>query len=188
VLKYAIIALIALIGLLIVIALIPEGERVVPNSTIELSDAQLILYPQADPDAVWSFKAPSVEYEPGVRETTLLNIEDGRRTENGETDFTLESERTTIDSDDNLRGEKIDIHLLEEDWDLDMQAKNGQLVLIRQREGVFEVPYLSWVGDGGNGINENMTISFDLTQFSSGGEGTVGISEFELDDRNGNGE
>ena len=69
-----------------------------------------------------------------------------------------------------------------------MRAKNGQLVLIRQREGVFEVPYLSWVGDGGNGINENMTISFDLTQFNSGGEGTVGISEFELDDRTSSGE
>lgn len=182
-LKYAFIALTTLIVGLIAISLLPERERIIPDSTIELQDARLTLYPQADAEAVWNFSAPNVEYDPDLRETTLLNIEDGRRVENGETDFTLESERTVIDSDDNLRSERFNVHLIEEGWDMDMRAKDNQLVLVRQNEGVFEVPDLSWVGDGDSGRYQRATISFDLTQFDSGGEGTIGYTEFELDDR-----
>ena len=184
-LRLAFITLGVIVVALVAVALLPEGERTIPDSTIELADASVTLYPQADPEAVWRFAAPEVDYEPDTRQTTLLGIEDGRRTVNDETDFTLAADEVTIDSDDNLSGEKMLAHLVEEGWDLDMEARDNRLVLINQSEGIFEVPHLNWTGDGGSGINENMRISFDLTEFTSGGAGTTGKSVFEIGDPDG---
>ena len=49
-------------------------------------------------------------------------------------------------------------------------------------------PELIDYGDGGSfehHISQNMRISFDLTEFTSGGEGTIGKSTFEIGDSNG---
>lgn len=184
-LRLAFIALGVIVVALVAVALLPEGERTIPESTIELADATVTLYPQADPEAVWNFAAPEVDYEPDTRQTTLLGIEDGERAVNDETDFTLAAEEVVIDSDDNLRSGKMFAHLVEEDWDLDMEGRDNQPVLINQAEGVFEIPRLLTSGDGSSGVNENMRISFDLTEFTSGGPGTIGKSTFEIGDPNG---
>lgn len=172
----------ALVALLLALALLPQRPRMIPESTIELEQVSVTLYPRADPEAVWRFVAPRVEYQPNSRETVLYRIEDGARQVGGATDFTLESEEVIIDSSENLRGESMVAHLIEEGWDLEMAAANGQQVFINQQAGLFEVPHLEWRGEGGSGVNENMRISFDLTTFTSGGEGTVGYSEFDIGD------
>ena len=134
-LRLAFITLGVIVMALVAVALLPKGERTIPDSTIELADATVTLYPQADPEAVWNFAAPEVDYEPDTRQTTLLGIEDGKRTVDGETDFTLAADEVTIDSDDNLSGEKMLAHLVEENWDLDMEARDNRLVLINQVRG-----------------------------------------------------
>ncbi|CAN5763743.1 hypothetical protein BH24DEI2_BH24DEI2_02990 [soil metagenome] len=184
-LKYAFLTLALVVGGLVALALLPKSQRAVPDSTIALSDASVTLFPQADPEAVWHFASPEVDYNPDARETVLHDVEDAERTVGSATDFTLQAQEVTIDSDDNLRGEQIFVHLIEEAWDLDMQARDNRLVLINQQQGLFEVPHLSWVGDGGEGINENMNISFDLTTFDSGGLGTVGKSVFDIGNADG---
>lgn len=184
-LRYAFLTLALVVGLLIGLALLPKSERAVPESTIALSDASVTLFPQADPAAVWHFASPAVDYTPDSRETVLHDVADAERKVGGATDFTLQAQEVTIDSDDNLRGEHILVHLVEEAWDLDMTAKDDRLVLIDQQQGLFEVPHLSWTGDGGEGVNENMNISFDLTTFTAGGEGTVGKSVFDIGSSDG---
>ncbi len=123
-----------------------------------------------------------MEYNPETRDTTLYKVQDGKRVVNGETDFTLESEQVTISSDDNLRGDKIIVNLLEEETTLDMQSKGDRQVFINQTEGQFEIPYVEMSGDM-RGVRENMYIDFDLRRTKSGGPGTVGYSEFDLADR-----
>jgi hypothetical protein len=179
VLKLALTALVVVVLTLAAVTLLPERARVIPDSAIHLHSARVVLYPQADPQAIWYFGAETVLYEPSTRETVLLNLFDGQRTVGGEIDFTLQSERIVIDRDDNLRGERMFVHLVEAEMDLDMQAKGERLVLIDQRRGRFEVPRLELLGENMRATYEDMRTSFDLTEFEAGGPGTVGYSEFE---------
>lgn len=179
VLRAALIAITVVIGLLVVLALQDDSGAKVPDAAITLQGAVVALYPQADPGSVWYFAAPTVEYVPDTQESTLLNIADGRRTVDGETDFTLTSERVTIDRSDNIRGVSMEAHLVEDEIDLQMEAKGDRLVLINQETGQFEVPRATMTGpDLGASVFEDMRISFDFTDFESGGPGTVGYSEF----------
>jgi hypothetical protein len=187
VLRYAFIALAFVLVLLVILSLLPQNRAVIPDSTIDLQNAKVVLYPQQDQDAVWRFSSPTVEYNPDSRDTTLFNVQDGERVENGKTDFTLESPEVTISNDDNLRGDKIIVKLLEEETTLDMQSKGDRQVLINQSTGQFEIPKVNLSGDI-RGEYENMFISFDLQQFNAGGPGTVGYSEFDLADRKLSGE
>jgi hypothetical protein len=185
VLRYAFIALAFVLVLLVILSLLPQNRAVIPDSTIDLQNAKVVLYPQQDQDAVWRFSSPTVEYNPDSRDTTLFNVQDGERVENGETDFTLESPQVIISNDDNLRGDKIIVKLLEEETTLDMQSKADRQVLIDQSAGQFAIPYVKLSGDI-RGEYENMYISFDLRKFNSGGVGTVGYSEFDLAEREAN--
>jgi hypothetical protein len=178
-LRYALIGMAVVLGLLVFLAVQPRDSTVVPDAVIVLQGTTVTLYPQADPEAVWLFSAPTVEYVPDTQESTLLGIDDGRRTVGGETDFTLASERVTIDRSDNIRGSAMHAHLVEDETDLFMEERNGRLVLIDQRAGRFEVPRATMSGpDLGDSVFEDMKISFDFTDFESGGPGTVGYSEF----------
>ena len=175
----------ALIGLGVVVAVLllvtqlPQHRRTTPGSTITLSSADVTLYPQADPHAVWAFKAPTVRFDPDLRETTLLDIQNGKREVAGKTDFTLASNKVVIGSNDNLRGDHIVAHLLSEDVTLDMVAKGGRQVLIDQQKGRFEVPHVTVTDPQDNTIVfEDMRIGFDFTTFQAGGPGTVGYGTF----------
>ena len=182
-LRLAAIALAVTVVGLLVVALLPQQERTLPGELIELSGANVTLYPQADPTAIWYFDADTLDYDPQVGETTLYRVEDARRTVDGETDFTLRSDEVVIDTEDNLRGEKMLVHLVEANWDLDMQASTQaggeRQVLIDQAEGKFEVPILDYTGDGlGQNHAENVRMNFDLTDFESICEGSSCQNEF----------
>ncbi len=178
-LRPALLALSATVALLVTLSLLPQRERTVPGGTIALRGAQVTLYPQADPEAVWNFAAERVDYEPDTGESVLYAIADAERTVGGETDFTLASEQITIDAQENLRGQRIQAHLLEANWDLDMQGVGDRQVLIDQVQGRFEVPLLDYRGDGiGESRDQNVSMTFDLKGFSAGGPDTVGYNRF----------
>ena len=190
-LRLAFTILAVVIAGLFLVSLLPDAQRIIPDSSIKLEAASVTLYPQEDPEAIWYFASPEVSYNPDTRETTLHTLEDGERSVAGETDFTLESERVTITSDDNLRGEQMLATILydkddpEDDWKLAMAARNGRQILINQRSGKFEIPHVDITGDGATITEQNMFIDFALESFESGGEGTVGYSEFEIGDTDG---
>lgn len=168
------------IALLFGLSLLPKQARAIPDSIIYLDNAQVVLYPQEDPEAVWYFFSDTVEYNPDLRETTLYNIEEGKRTVNSKTDFTLSSEQVIISSDDNLRGEQLLAHILEDDIFLDMRSQQGRQVLINQREGQFEIPHLEMTQEGDFSVFENVRTGFDLASFEAGGAGTVGYNQFAI--------
>lgn len=181
-LRLALIPFALVVALLLVLAVTPGRDGVVPGGTVELHDVVVTLYPRTDPDAVWYFATPQADYHPSSQEATLHSVEDGRRTVEGETDFTLHSQLVTIDRSENLRGDEMRAHLVDDELDLVMQARAGRQVLIDQRAGRFEVPRAIMSGpDLGESVFEDMRISFDFTDFESGGPGTVGYAQFMLD-------
>lgn len=168
---------------LVVLATRPGEERAEVRDEIVLRGAEVRLYPDADPEATWRFAAPQVTYDPGTRETVLERIEDGERRVGDEVDFTLVSERLVIGRDDDLRSRRMDVHLVEDDLDVEMVGSDERLVLVDQREGRFEVPDIRIFGeDFGESRYQDMRVSFDFTDFQAGGPGTVGYSEFEIEE------
>ena len=179
-LRLAAIALALTVIGLVIVALLPQRERVLPGELIELSNANVTLYPQADPAAVWYFDAATVDYDPAVGETTLHRVDDARRVVDGETDFTLRTDEVTIDPEDNLRGQDMLVHLVEANWDLDMKAGEGRDVVIDQAQGKFEVPILDYTGDGlGQNHAENVRMNFDLTDYEADCEGVSCQNQFQ---------
>lgn len=184
--RLALIGLALVVGLLVLLSLTPERVRPIPESTISLSGADVILYPEADPDAVWTFASPTVTYDPDSRRTTLRDVNDGARTENGELDFTVASDELVIDRNDNLSGERIVAFLVESEDCLVMTSVDGVPVIIDQDEGRFEVPDMRITGPTwGDGTRyPRVRASFDLTTFEAGGAGTRVVTELltERDD------
>ncbi len=180
-LRIALLVLLVVVAALVVIARLPQRQRALPDATFGLTEAQVTLYPQADPEAVWTFVSPSVTYDPDSSETTLFDIRDGRRDVDGTTDFTLASDRIVIDRNDDLRGDSISAHLVNEDVDLAMVRRGERQVLINQSSALFEVPRVT-ITDSTNtrSVFEDMRISFDFTTFEAGGPGTVGYGQFAV--------
>jgi hypothetical protein len=182
VLKTALSLFAVTVAVLVILAVLPERERALPDQQIQLSDARITLYPQADPQAVWRFEAPAAVYDPGQSETTLFSIEDGRREVADEVDFTVASERLTINRRDDILGELVFAFLVETGECLTMRSANDKPVLIDQRRGMFEVPVLEISGPswGDNNRLEQMRVSFDLEEFQGGGAGTTITTEFRV--------
>jgi len=182
--RWAVVGFAAVVALLLALALAPQEAVVEVGDEVRLSGVTVALYPAADPDARWRFEAPDVTYDPGSRETTLRRIEDGARRVGSRTDFTLTSDEMTIQRDDDLRGERMDVHLIEDDLDVAMRGADRRQVVVDHAEGVFEVPRIRIFGeDFGESRYEEMRVTFDFTSFEAGGPDTIGYSELELEER-----
>lgn len=161
------------------LTLLPDRRPDLPDTTIVLRGASVVLLPEADPSAVWTFIAPEARFEPDTSVTELLDVQDGARTVDGVVDFTLRAERLIIDRRDDLVANRLDAHLVADGWDVVMEGRAGRNVLVRQDVGRFEVPHVEISGDGiGDSVYQDMTISFDFTDFQAGGPGTIGTSAF----------
>lgn len=178
-LRLAVLAFSILLLGLFVLTLLPEGTRVLPEATIELRNARVTLYPEADPAAIWRFNAPRARFDPNASTTELFGIDDGERTVDGVVDFTLRSERMVIDARDDLIAPRLDAYLIADAWDVMMEARDSRNVRVNQQTGRFEVPHVEITGDGiGRSVYQDMRITFDFTDFAAGGPGTVGTSAF----------
>lgn len=180
--RLALIPLGVVLAVLLLLVLTPDRRADLPSGTIDLAGATVTLFPRTDPGAIWYFEAPAAEYDPTLQEATLISLTDGRRTVGGVVDFTLESERVTIDQSENLRGELMTAHLQDDDLDLIMGARGDREVFVNQAAGRFEVPHAVMSGpDLGESVFEDMRISFDFNSFESGGPGTVGYARLLVD-------
>ena len=180
--RTAILLLAVTVAVLVVVALLPEREASLPPATVTLASASVALYPQADPEATWYFSAPRATYDPDSGSSTLLEISDGRRVVDEEVDFTVASERLTINRNDDIEGELVFAYLVGTGECLTMRGSSDAPVLIDQGEGVFQVPVLEISGPSwGEGTRlERMRVSFDLEEFEAGGPGTSTTAVFRV--------
>lgn len=178
--RLALLALGLSVAVLVGLSLLPRRAEVTPGGAIRLVGAAVTLYPQADPEAVWRFAADRVVYEPSTQETTLRDIADAARTVGGETDFTLASERLTIDTQEDIRGEQIEVYVPDVRWTLDMRTLGGRPVLLDQQQGRFDAPAIEITDEDGQNVStsRNLSMNFDLTDVRTGGEGTQNNDSF----------
>ena len=182
--RAALFTLAAVVLVLFALSLLPDRRPDLPDATIALTDARVVLLPEADPTAVWTFSAPTARFDPDRDTTEMFGVDDGERRVHGVLDFTLRAERLVIDRRDDLIAERIEVHLVADDWDVTMEGREGRNVLVRQDVGRFEVPHVEITGEGiGRSVYQDMRISFDFTDFQAGGPGTVGTSAFVADVR-----
>lgn len=182
--RAALLTLAAVVVVLFVLTRLPDARPDLPDTTIALGGASVVLMPEADPAAVWTFEAPTARFDPDRDTTELFGVEDGARTVDGVVDFTLRADRLVIDRRDDLVAERIEAHLVADDWDVVMEGRDQRNVLVRQDAGRFEVPHVEITGEGiGRSVYQDMRISFDFTDFQAGGPGTVGTSAFVADVR-----
>ena len=180
-LRWTLVALVGVLVTLVVVAALPDRRADPPDASIRLFDARLTLYPEADPDAVWTFAVPEAAFDPSAETTTLFDLREGARRVGEEVDFTLTGDEVVIDRNDDLRGDALQAVLEADGLVLDMEARAGRQVRIDQRAGRFEVPRATITGDGLDGVYEDMRIAFDFTEFEAGGPGTVGFATFEAE-------
>lgn len=182
--RAALLTLAAVVLILFGLTLLPDPRPELPDTTIALGDARVVLMPEADAAAVWTFRAPTARFDPDRDTTELFGVEDGARTVDGVVDFTLRTDRLVIDRRDDLVAERIEMHLVADAWDVVMEGRDQRNVLVRQDAGRFEVPHVEITGEGiGRSVYQDMRISFDFTDFQAGGPGTVGTSAFVADVR-----
>ncbi|MDQ3460429.1 MAG: hypothetical protein M3498_14195 [Deinococcota bacterium] len=165
-LRLALVVLVAVLGVLAVVALLPGRPQLVPDSSVRLERVNLNLYPEADPGARWRFAALALDYSPNSRESVLHEVTEGLRLVDGESDFTLCADEAVIDSRDNLRSQRIFVHFLGENIDMEMQGDGVRPVLINQDAGRFEIPRLNYSGEGlGENSGDDAYADFDLADF-----------------------
>lgn len=180
--KTALLLFAVTVVVLLILAVLPERERELPDQNIKLSNSSVTLYPQEDPEAVWRFAAPEASYDPETSESTLYRLEDGRREVAGDVDFTVASERLTINRREDILGDLIFAYLVETRECLTMRGGGDAPVKIDQQAGVFEVPVMEISGPswGDNTHLERVIVSFDLEEFEGGGPGTTTTTEFRV--------
>ena len=183
-LRIALLVFVVVAGGLLLLARLPDQRQAIPDAEILLHDVELTLYPQADPGAIWTFAAPNVIYDPAARETTLVDLEEGARVEDGELDLRLAATRVTIDAREDLRADRMFASLVESGECLTMLGAEETQVLVDQQAGRFVIPVLLLEGEGFGGENrwERVRTSFDLVAFEAGGAGTTTVNEFETGD------
>jgi hypothetical protein len=164
--RLALIVLGALIGLGLIISILPSPKsQALANVTLE--DVDLELYPIADPDAKWTFKAGNVVYNPDSRESTVDLVGKGKRLVKGKTDLEIEAETITIDSADNIRTQYAEVYVPQDCITASLgytsSGSNSQPVFIDQNSG-YRAPYVSMKGPDFEQSGTDFEASFDLTE------------------------
>jgi hypothetical protein len=137
--RAALILLAALVVIGLVVSFIPNPGSV-PLGNVKLDGVTLELYPAADPDAKWLFKASTVTVDPETRESVATLDGDGIRFIKGKPDLYLRSTTVTIDGNDNLRTQEAKIYIPKGCYVLKLGQPGAAFVMIDQNTG-YSAPY-----------------------------------------------
>jgi hypothetical protein len=165
ILRVARVSLIAL-GILILIGLVlsflPSAAKP-PLGEVTLENVDLVLYPAADPNAKWTFKAGVVKYNPESRSSVATEMKEGKRLVKGKLDLSLYTKTVTIDSNDNLQTQRATIYIPDGCYVLKLGTDTGQQVQIDQNAG-YRAPYIDLTSPNLSYTAQDFTASFDMTQ------------------------
>ena len=158
--RVSLIALGILILLGLVLSFLPSSAKP-PLGEVTLENVDLVLYPAADPNAKWTFKAGIVKYNPESRSSVAEQLSEGRRLVNGKLDLTLKAKSITIDSNDNLQTQKADIFIPDGCWALKLGRDGAAQVQIDQNAG-YRAPYIDVNSPYYSYTGEEFSASFDM--------------------------
>jgi hypothetical protein len=165
ILRVARVSLIAL-GILILIGLVlsflPSPAKA-PLAEVTLENVDLVLYPAADPNAKWKFKAGIVRYNPESRSSVAEQLSVGQRLVKGELDLSLYTKTVTIDSNDNLQTQKANIFIPKGCYVLKLGQDGAAQVQIDQNSG-YRAPFIDLTSPNLSYTAQDFSASFDMTQ------------------------
>jgi hypothetical protein len=161
--RAALILLAALVVIGLVVSFIPNPGSV-PLGNVKLDGVTLELYPAADPDAKWLFKASSVTVDPETRESVATLEGDGIRYVKGKPDLYLRSTTVTIDGNDNLRTQEARIYIPKGCYVLKLGQPGAAFVTIDQNTG-YSAPYADLQSEGFNSNGTDFTSNFEMDNF-----------------------
>jgi hypothetical protein len=162
--RIALIALGVLLGLGILISVLPVSNKE-PLGDVLLEGVNLELYPAADSDAKWVFRASNVSYSPETRESTVKLEGTGKRVLKGKTDLELRAPEITIDGNDNIRVQVAMAYIPDGCYVLKLGQPSGQPVVIDQNAG-YRAPYAEFNFQNGFQIGDDFTSNFAVDNIS----------------------
>lgn len=172
VLKWSLLALIAIVVLGLVFAFLPQRSEASDRTGVRLRDVSLRLYPAQDADAEWRFTAPALRFDPVKGEATISGLQKGERwardPQTGKLglDLTLSTQELTIDANDNIHTGRANIYLPRDCWALSLESSADQSVLIDQNRGI-SAPLATISSPAVNGVYDNVTVGFNLSGFNA---------------------
>jgi hypothetical protein len=137
--RAALILLVAVVVIGLVISFIPNPPALTPGK-VQLDGVTLELYPAADLDAKWIFKATQVTFDPETRESIATLDGDGTRLIKGKPNMYLRTPMVTIDGNDNLRTQEAKVFIPKDCYVLKLGQPNAAFVTIDQNVG-YTAPY-----------------------------------------------
>jgi hypothetical protein len=158
--RAALILLAALVVIGLVVSFIPNPGSV-PLGNVKLDGVTLELYPAADPDAKWLFKASTVTVDPETRESVATLDGDGIRYVKGKPDLYLRSTTVTIDGNDNLRTQEARIYIPKGCYVLKLGQPGAAFVTIDQNTG-YSAPYADIQSEGYTQTGTDFTSNFEI--------------------------
>jgi hypothetical protein len=168
--RVALISLSAMVLLGLILALLPNPPRAQLGEVI-LENVDMVLYPAADPNARWTFKATQVLYNPETRESVASGLQDGKRYLNvtnpkpgqarTEVDLSLKANEIRIDASDNLNTQQAEVYIYKGCWTVKLGKPDAVPVVIDQNTG-YRAPYAEVRGPNLESKGGPLTASFDL--------------------------
>ncbi|NJK44053.1 MAG: hypothetical protein HC933_06980 [Pleurocapsa sp. SU_196_0] len=161
--RIALIALGVLLALGVLVSVLPVNNKEALGD-VRLEGVNLELYPAADSDAKWLFKASSVQYSPETRESQVKLEGIGRRLVNGKEDLEIKAEELVIDGNDNLRTKYAQVYIPRGCWTVDLRSTNptAQEVVIDQNSG-FRSPQATVSGPNFESKGGPLDAAFNLS-------------------------
>ena len=160
--RVSLIALGILILLGLVLSFLPSSAKP-PLGEVTLENVDLVLYPAADPNAKWTFKAGIVKYNPESRSSVASELSEGQRLVKGKLDLSLYTKTVTIDSNDNLQTQKATIYIPDGCYVLKLGQEGASQVQIDQNAG-YRAPYIDLTSPNLSYTAQEFSASFDMTQ------------------------
>lgn len=156
-----VLVVVALLGA--VLALLPTPAPRTPGN-VELTGVSMVLFPEADPDARWTFHSQSVSYNPDSRESLVRGQTRGERYLKKTLDLTLDAKDVTIDSNDNLTTQQASIYVIDGCVRVNLGLTSGPPVFIDQSNG-YQAPYADVTFPNFRTTGGPLSASFDLQRF-----------------------
>ena len=145
----------------LILSVLPNPGRA-PLGEVTLEGVDFELYPAADLDAKWTFKASKVVYNPETRESIATLTGDGQRLVKGKVDLFLRAPEVRIDAEDNLSTQEAKIFVPDGCYALTLGQPQGGPVVINQNSG-YSAPYAQIDSPGYSQKGGNFTSNFEIT-------------------------
>jgi hypothetical protein len=157
-LSLVILALIAVAG--IVFSMLPSSPpRLVGD--VRLQDVSVVLFPDADRDARWTFASDVVTYNPDTRESLVHGASQGYRYVGEKADLILRGRDIVIDANENLRLNRAIVYIPDQCITLVLGKENMPPVYIDQGQG-YRAPYATITFPDMRGTGGPLVAPFNL--------------------------